>query len=174
VDANHKGIAVKHQGKILAILILGAGIISAAYFAIAKEELQADPNAVFPVEMLEAETASGDFAFTVEIADENKERERGLMFRESMLPTHGMLFKFDGKQVIYMWMENTVLSLDMIFIRSDGSVARIQERTTPFSREIIPSGEPVSYVLELGAGMARQIGLKPNDVIRHRFFGNAP
>ncbi|MEM9280087.1 MAG: DUF192 domain-containing protein, partial [Pseudomonadota bacterium] len=128
-----------------------------------------DPNAVFPVETLAVKTSAGEFTFTIEVADEDAERQRGLMFRQAMLPTHGMLFEFQKTQVIYMWMENTVLPLDMIFIRSDGSVARVEENTTPFSRRIIASGEPVSHVLELNAGMVRQIALKPDDIILHRF-----
>ena len=87
-----------------------------------------------------------------------------------MLPSHGMLFQFEQTQQVYMWMENTILSLDMIFIRNDGTVAKIREHTTPFSREIISSGEPVSHVLELNAGTAEKLKLKPNDRVMHRFF----
>lgn len=138
----------------------------------AQAQPAADPNAVFPVETLVVKTKGGEFNFTVEIADDNAERQQGLMFRQSMLPTHGMLFEFDSKQMIYMWMENTILPLDMIFIREDGSVARIEEKTTPFSRRIIASGEPVAHVLELNAGMAKQIGLMPGDTVLHSFFRN--
>jgi len=129
-----------------------------------------DSKAVLPVEILEVQTASGNFAFSVEIADDAQERSRGLMFRETMAPTHGMLFDFKTVAVVTMWMENTPLSLDMIFIRPDGSVARIATDTTPLSRDIISSLEPVSHVLELNAGITRQIGLKAGDKIAHRFF----
>lgn len=133
---------------------------------------EADPNAVFPVELITIETGQGAFQFTAEIADEDSERSRGLMFRETMKPTHGMLFDFGKLQPVFMWMENTPLSLDMIFILPTGKVARIESDTQPFSRSIISSSQPVSHVLELNAGMAKYIGLKPGDEITHRLFGN--
>lgn len=129
-----------------------------------------DPAAVFPVEALEIVTSNGAFKFSVEIADESEERSRGLMFRETMLPTHGMLFDFGETSPIMMWMKNTPLSLDMLFIKADGIIARIASNTEPFSTSIISSGEPVSHVLELNAGMAKQIGAKPGDRIIHAFF----
>ncbi len=135
-----------------------------------KAEPKPDPNAVFPVETLEIITGSGKFKFSIEIADDTRERSRGLMFRETMLPTHGMLFDFGETTVVSMWMQNTPLSLDMVFVRENGSVARVENETTPFSQSIITSGEPVSHVLELKAGMAKQIGLKEGDLLNHRFF----
>lgn len=133
-------------------------------------ELKADPNAVFPVETLVAKTGAGEFSFTVEIADEEPERSRGLMFRETMLQTHGMLFVFDELQPVSMWMKNTILPLDMVFVRPDGTVARIEYDTSPQSLKIISSGEPVSHVLELNAGMSRLIGLRPGDRLLHPLF----
>ncbi len=129
-----------------------------------------DPNSVFPVETLEIITSNGSFQFSVEIADDSAERSQGLMFRETMLPTHGMLFDFGETSPVMMWMQNTPLSLDMIFIKENGVVARVANNTVPFSKAIISSGEPVSHVLELNAGMAKQIGLKPGDKINHAFF----
>lgn len=129
-----------------------------------------DTAAVFPVEALEIVTSNGSFQFSVEIADESAERSRGLMFRETMLPTHGMLFDFGEIAPIMMWMKNTPLSLDMLFIKEDGTIARIAANTKPFSTAIISSGEPVSHVLELNAGIAKQIGAKPGDRIMHAFF----
>ncbi len=92
------------------------------------------------------------------------------MFRKTMLPTHGMLFQFEGSSPVMMWMQNTPLSLDMLFIKEDGKVAKIASGTEPFSKTIISSGERVSHVLELNAGIARQIGIKPGDQIIHGFF----
>lgn len=133
---------------------------------------KADQSAIFPVEELQLKTSGGTFSFTVEIADEEVERQRGLMMRETMLPTHGMLFDFGREQQVYMWMENTILSLDMIFVRPDGSIARIEENTEPFSRKVIGSGEPVTHVLELNAGISKQLGIKPGDYLLHRLFKN--
>ena len=92
------------------------------------------------------------------------------MFREKMLPTHGMLFDFQKTEAIAMWMKNTPLSLDMVFIKPDGTIARIERNTKPFSTDTILSEEPVSHVLELNAGITLQIGLKAGDRIMHRFF----
>ena len=133
-------------------------------------ELKPDAGAVFPVETLIAKTGSGEFKFTVEIVDEHAERARGLMFRETMLPTHGMLFIFDEMGPVFMWMKDTVLPLDMIFVKPNGLVARIEQDTTPHSLKVIGSGEPVTHVLELNAGMSRLIGLKPGDRLIHPFF----
>jgi len=136
----------------------------------AQSSLKPDPNAVFPVELLSVKTSAGIFQFTVEIADEDHERARGLMFREKMALTHGMLFDFGSTEQVYMWMENTPRALDMVFIGENGEVVNIARNTVPFSREVIASAGLVSHVLEINAGMAAQIGLKAGDTIIHRFF----
>lgn len=141
-----------------------------AFATLSVAQPKPDPAAVFPVETLEIITSSGSFKFSVEIADDSDERSRGLMFRETMLPTHGMLFDFGETAPIMMWMKNTPLSLDMLFIKEDGTIARIASNTKPFSTSIISSGEPVSHVLELNAGITKQIGLKPGDRVIHAFF----
>jgi uncharacterized membrane protein (UPF0127 family) len=125
---------------------------------------------LLPREALTIKTDAGSFKFEVEIADEVHERSTGLMFREKMAPTHGMLFDFQREAPVTMWMKNTILPLDMVFIRKNGTVLRIAKNTTPFSRDFITSGGDITHVLELNAGMANQIGLKPEDQIEHRFF----
>ncbi|MDJ0613963.1 MAG: DUF192 domain-containing protein [Rhizobiaceae bacterium] len=127
---------------------------------------------LLPREELVVETNAGKFTFSVEIADEDIERSTGLMFRTEMAPNHGMLFDFGKSEPIAMWMQNTVLSLDMIFIQADGIVLRVARNTTPFSRDIITSGGPVSHVLEVNAGIANQIGLKAGDRIIHPDFNS--
>ena len=162
---------VKRSYVLLVSLLIAVHIqVAVSDFSWAFEPPAKDPHAVLPVEELEIVTSNGRFLFSVEIADEAHERTRGLMFRKQMLPTHGMLFDFERSEPVSMWMQNTPLSLDMIFIRPDGSVARVAQRTKPFSTDIISSGEPVSHVLELNAGLAAQIGLQPDDQINHRFF----
>ena len=121
-------------------------------------------------EPLWIETGQGRFEFTAEIADTGEERAKGLMFRETMPSKHGMLFDFGEKRRIQMWMRNTPLSLDMIFLDEQGTVRKIAERTTPFSDTIIDSDEPVTHVLEINAGVSRLIGLKTGDSIHHRLF----
>lgn len=129
--------------------------------------LTVDGRAAEPITIL---TSQGRHAFTVEIADDPAERAQGLMHRQSMPPDHGMLFDFGTPRPVQMWMKDTPLSLDMIFIDPQGTVVSIAERTTPFSPAIIASDGPVSHVLEVKAGIARLIGLKPGDRIEHRLF----
>jgi len=112
-------------------------------------------------------TAGGAYTFTVEIADDPIERARGLMFREEMARDHGMLFDFGGEGHRDFWMKNTPLSLDIIFIRGDGTVDSIAAATTPFSTASIPSDGPARFVLEVNAGVAEEIGLAPGDRLLH-------
>ena len=110
-------------------------------------------------------TATGDHIFTVEWAIEPDQRSCGLMFREEMAADHGMIFDFEFERQVSFWMRNTLIPLDMIFIRADGEVANIAEFTTPLSLEGVPSDGPVRYVLELNGGVAGLIGLRPGDMI---------
>ena len=110
-------------------------------------------------------TDSGAHSFNVEVADEEQERRMGLMFERSLADNAGMLFLYDKPQPIVMWMKNTYLSLDMIFIDAAGKVHRIEERTEPFSTEPIFSDGSVQGILEVKAGTARTIGLKPGDEV---------
>ncbi len=119
------------------------------------------------------ETASGAHSFTVELAETPAQRARGLMFRRQMAPDHGMLFDFGTDDEVRMWMQNTYISLDMVFITRDGVVHRIERNTTPLSTRTISSKGPVRSVLEVIAGTADRIGLKRGDVVRHPIFGNA-
>lgn len=118
------------------------------------------------------EVVSGDrrHIFMVEVARNDAQRARGLMFRQSMPQDNGMLFDFERDQMVSMWMKNTYISLDMIFIFADGRVHRIESRTEPESEKIISSGVPVRAVLELNAGVATRLGLKPGDRIVHPMF----
>lgn len=115
-------------------------------------------------------TATGEHVFRVEIADTPKTRMRGLMFRKSMPQDQGMLFDFKSEEPVSMWMKNTHIPLDMVFVARDGRVASIAADTEPFSEKIISSGEPALAVIELNAGAARRISLAPGDMVRHRLF----
>jgi uncharacterized protein len=110
-------------------------------------------------------------AFTVELATNDAERERGLMFRKELPQGQGMLFDFQRDQPVAFWMHNTYISLDMIFIRGDGRIARIAENAKPESDDLIPSGAPVRAVLEVIAGTARQLGIKAGDRVVGSIFG---
>jgi uncharacterized membrane protein (UPF0127 family) len=114
------------------------------------------------------ETRSGPVKFSVELALTPADRATGLMNRQSMAATHGMLFRFDQTRQVLMWMKNTPLPLDMVFINEAGFVAGIAAQTTPFSETVIPSPGPVRYVLELNAGTAARHGIRAGDRVRHR------
>jgi hypothetical protein len=123
-----------------------------------------------PMEDLAVETAHGVQRFHVEIADNNAEREQGLMYRRSMPADHGMLFDFNPPQQVSFWMHNTLLPLDIIFIGEDGRILNIAANATPFSDDNIPSAGPVRGVLELNAGRAAALDILPGDRVRHRIF----
>lgn len=106
----------------------------------------------------------------VELARSETERSRGLMFRQSMPQDHGMLFDFERDQMVSMWMKNTYISLDMLFVKADGRIHRIESRTEPESERVISSGIPVRAVLELNAGVAAKLDLRPGDRLLHPIF----
>jgi len=122
------------------------------------------------LQTLEIATKSGVHVFSVEMATTDQEREKGLMFRKELPDGRGMLFDFSPEQMVSMWMKNTYISLDMIFIRADGRVLRVAENTEPFSTRIIASGGPVKGVLEVVAGTARKYGIEPGDRVAHPLF----
>ena len=105
---------------------------------------------------LEIASKTGVHVFTVEIAETEAQREKGLMFRKKLPEGQGMLFDFHRDQEVALWMENTYIPLDMIFIRGDGRILRIAEKTEPLSTRIIPSGGPVRAVLEVIGGNGAQ------------------
>lgn len=117
-----------------------------------------------------ASTPKGNFTYNIELAVSSRQRSRGLMFRRQMPRDYGMLFDFDRTQKVAMWMKNTFLPLDMIFMRADGTIAHIVENTTPHSLSVISSRFPVRFVLELNAGEARNAGLKSGQIMRHAIF----
>jgi uncharacterized membrane protein (UPF0127 family) len=119
---------------------------------------------------LEIVSKTGVHVFSVELAVTEEQRARGLMYRRSLPEGQGMLFKFEPDQVIQMWMRNTYIPLDMIFIRSDGRISRIAENTKPESDNIISSGAPARGVLEVIAGTARKLGIAPGDKVAHPWF----
>src|SRR5277367_1126912 len=119
---------------------------------------------------LEIVSKSGVHVFTVELAVSDEERQKGLMFRRSLPESTGMLFDFKRDQDISMWMHNTYVSLDMIFIRGDGRILRIAENTETESDRIIPSGGPVRAVLEVVAGTAKKFGIAPGDRVGSPIF----
>jgi uncharacterized protein len=139
-------------------------VLFALFLAVYAPSRASDPNT------LEIVSKSGVHVFAVELAVTDEQRAKGLMFRRSLPEGQGMLFKFEPDQVINMWMHNTYIPLDMIFIRSDGRILRIAENTKPESDNIISSGGPARGVLEVIAGTARKLGLAPGDKVAHPWF----
>jgi len=131
----------------------------------------AGPTRAASFQPLEIATKNGVQVFSVEMATTEKEKETGLMYRKELADGKGMLFDFSPEQEVTMWMKNTYISLDMIFIRADGRILRIAENTEPFSTRIIPSGGLTRAVLEVPAGTAQKYGIRPGDRVAHPLFG---
>jgi uncharacterized membrane protein (UPF0127 family) len=124
------------------------------------------------VQPLEIVTRNGVQVFSVEMATSEQEKETGLMYRKELADGKGMLFDFSPEQQVSMWMKNTYISLDMIFIRADGRILRIAENTEPLSTRIIPSGGLAKGVLEVIAGTAKKYGIEPGDRVGHPLFNS--
>lgn len=121
-------------------------------------------------EQLTIETHTGPLTFTVEIADDDAERNRGLMFRDPLPDDRGMLFHFQEPEYASFWMRNTPSSLDIIFIGVDGRILNIADHTVPYSDAPIPAAGLTRGVLEIRAGRAAEAGIRPGDRVRHRIF----
>ena len=119
---------------------------------------------------LEIVTKNGVQVFSVEMATTEQEKEKGLMYRKELPDGKGMLFDFSPEQQVSMWMKNTYIPLDMIFIRADGRILRIAENTVPLSEALVPSGGPVRAVLEVIGGTAKKLGIAPGDRVTHPIF----
>jgi len=136
---------------------------------------QSGPQPVLPREDLVIVTRDGrQHGFRVEMAATPEQQTIGLMFRTEMGDDEGMLFDWGIPRESTMWMRNTILSLDMIFIAADGRIQAIAERTVPQSLATISSGGPVRATLEVNAGTAERLGILVGDRVLHRIFGTAP
>ena len=122
------------------------------------------------LEPITLESADSVTMLTAEIADTEELRTRGLMFRHFLPEDKAMLFDYQKPRPVAMWMKNTNISLDMLFIREDGTIAAIAQDTVPQSLDTISVQEPVRGVLELAAGTVKRLGLRPNDRVYHRIF----
>lgn len=127
-----------------------------------------------PTAHIVIDTAHGPAAFEVELATTVESQKKGLMFRTEMAADHGMLFDFGKEGYRSFWMKNTVLPLDMIFVRADGTISTIAENTTPYSEAPVLSSEPVRAVLEINGGQARVQGIAPGQKIHAKIFGTGP
>lgn len=146
---------------VLALLAAAAG---AAQFAPAQLR-------DFPSDRLSIELRRGREPYRIWVADTPARQEQGLMFLTEFPPGYGMLFPQPAPRVLTMWMKNTYVSLDMLFIGSDGRILHITRDATPLSTAIISSGVPVSAVLEIRAGEAQRLGIREGDRVVHPLFG---
>ena len=151
------------------------GVLAACVLVVGTACAQQAAPQNLPQSPLVIETANqSGHAFTVELADTPQARAIGLMHRTAMATDHGMLFDFGAPRPVSMWMKNTLIALDMLFIQSDGRIVNIAADTTPHSLQPVHSRGRVKAVLELNAGTAKALGIAPGDWVRHAIFGNAP
>ncbi len=156
--------AIVRLGNVLVLLVLAALVP-------ARPALGETGLAKFDQDRLVIETADGRrHEVRVELATTPEQQQQGLMFRRDMAADAGMLFVYGRVRVVSMWMRNTYIPLDMLFIADDGTIVRIVERTIPLSLKTISSGEPVRGVLEMNGGTAARLGLKRGDRVLYRAF----
>ncbi len=146
--------------RICALALSAAAIAATAH---------ADPMEVTPLSIMSGETVH---AFSVEVANDSDEISFGLMERESMDADKGMLFDFNPPREPAMYMKNTLIPLDMLFIAEDGTIEMIARNTVPGSLRTISPGVAVRAVLELNGGQAADLGIQPGDEVQHPIFGN--
>tara|TARA_B100000686_G_scaffold266627_1_gene281517 strand:+ start:709 stop:1176 length:468 start_codon:yes stop_codon:yes gene_type:complete len=113
---------------------------------------------------------SGTHKFTVDVAATEAQRQVGLMFRQHLAPNQGMLFDFGAEKLISMWMKNTLISLDMLFVDKTGKILQIEHATVPMSVDPIPGNKPALSVIELNAGIAKELGIFVGDHVVHDIF----
>ena len=114
---------------------------------------------------LSIRTSDTTHDFIVEVAESSAQQAQGLMFRTRLAPDKGMIFPFSQDRVAGFWMKNTVIPLDIIFVRRDGTIESIAANTTPYSLESVRSNEPVGAVLEIAAGRAAELGIQPGSTV---------
>jgi len=133
-----------------------------------------EPQSGLSTAKIVIDTHGGPAKFNVEIAADEASREKGLMYRTTLPSDAGMLFEYPAPALVVFWMKNTPLSLDMIFIKQDGTISTIAPDTIPYSEDKIPSSEPVRAILEIDGGRAAALGIQPGDKVHGAIFGNVP
>ncbi|MGB5211474.1 MAG: DUF192 domain-containing protein [Gammaproteobacteria bacterium] len=146
-------------------LLLGCSCLSAQAWAAGLPDL--------PESELTIQAADGQrYDFVVLLASTPAQTARGLMFVTEMDENQGMLFDFGETRPVSMWMRNTALPLDMLFIREDGTISNIAEQTVPYTRTPIVSAGPVRFVLELLGGSCQRLGIRAGDLVHHASVNN--
>jgi len=164
-------------GLMLALILLIAGMLF--FFnpkpkhpgrnLIEKETVASTPKPVFrkdgEVKFMDAGNEKVKISISVEIADDDAEREQGLMYRDSMPELDGMLFLFTEEEPLSFWMKNTIMPLDILYLGADHKIVTIARNAKPYSLETIPSVKPAKYVVEVNAGFSQRHGIKEGDVV---------
>ena len=156
-----------------AVLLLGAGGAGLAESP-APLDLATFPRASLEIVHHARGQAAHRYRFDVWVADTAQRAEQGLMFVRDLPPSRGMVFPFRPPRVENMWMKNTYIELDMLFIAADGRIVKIIERARPLSLETLSSDAPVGAVLELRGGEARHLGLEVGDLVSWQLTAGSP
>src|SRR6201993_2613678 len=127
----------------------------------------------FPTSELTIVSATGPHRFKVELAETPQQMTQGLMFRTSLAPDAGMLFDYKRPTAATMWMRNTLIPLDMLFVDAQGRIINIHERAVPKSDDVIAAAAPVRYVIELNGGTAARLGIAPGDKVESPIISNS-
>ena len=151
---------------VLLVLLVLPGALGTGTPAAAQSGSQAPKKTSLGIQ-----TATATHRFTVEVARTPRQHSQGLMYRRRLAADTGMLFIYSQTQLVVMWMKNTLIPLDMLFIAADGTIKHIAERAVPHSRESISSGQPVLAVLEINGGMASRLKIRVGDRVSHSAFG---
>ena len=163
--------------RIVGVLVLAAGLLAPHGYAEGlrpHEPLNPAKAQTLETSPLTITSGKNEFKFTVELATTPEQRDIGLMHRAHMDSKHGMIFDFLDEQIVRFWMRNTFIPLDMLFIRSNGSIAAIMKNVQPHDETPVGPNEPVQAVLEIAGGVSDLLGLKAGDKVSHVIFKAAP
>jgi len=160
-------LRIARFGTICAVVIIA--VVGAALAA----GQNALPLAEFKHSVAVLETGSGRYPITVEIAETPEQRALGLQYRQTLAEDAGMLFDFRQSQLVAMWMKNTLIPLDMIFLDDAGQIIAIAHNTTPLSLQTLSSPRPARAVLEVNGGLSERYRLQPGDAVCHAIFSRA-
>ncbi len=156
-------------GVLAAIALIAAAGLACAGSPAAERRFQAYPQAEVVIE-----SGAARHTFRVWVADTDARRIQGLMHVESLAVDRGMLFLFEQPQYAAFWMKDTPVPLDLLFVGPDGRITNIGERTRPFSTALVASDRPVTAVLEVAAGTAARLGIRPGDHLTHSARADPP
>jgi len=159
--------------KNVLLLTVIAASLSFAHPA-SSQETQIPTMDFGPRESLTIVSNDTPHVFSIEVADTQPELAHGMMYRESVPVKEGMLFEFGEERVVSIWMKNTSVFLDVIFVRADGSILKIEHSAKPFSLRSMTSEAPVTAVFEIAGGQANALGIRPGDILQHVYFTTSP